>query len=51
VSKKEFAITKNKVEDFCRGVGPVLQKKLEERASQSKNWVMEINSDCKYSIL
>ena len=40
MSEKEFALTKTKVEDFCRGVGPVLQKKLEERASQSKNWVI-----------
>ena len=39
VSEKEFAVTKNKVEDFCRGVGPVLQEKLEDRASQSKNWL------------
>ena len=40
MSEKEFAITKNKVKDFCTGVGPVLQGKLEDRASQSKNWVM-----------
>jgi hypothetical protein len=39
VSEKEFAVTKTKVQDFCRGVGPILQTKLEERASQSKNWV------------
>ena len=39
VSEKEFAITKNKVKDFCRSVGPVLQEKLKDRASQSKNWL------------
>lgn len=40
VSDEEFAITKTKVQDFCSGIGPVLQKKLEKRAANSKNWVI-----------
>ncbi|XP_028393021.1 peroxisomal carnitine O-octanoyltransferase-like [Dendronephthya gigantea] len=39
VSDEEFAITKTKVQDFCCGIGPVLQSKLEKRASHSKNWL------------
>ena len=46
----EYAQTKRVVADFMKpgGVGEQLQRKLEEKASKSDNWLAEWWDDCAY---
>ena len=46
----EYAQTKRVVADFMKpgGIGEQLQKKLEQKASKSNNWLAEWWDDCAY---
>ncbi|GAB6033304.1 hypothetical protein CHUAL_013075 [Chamberlinius hualienensis] len=38
-NEKDYAATKKLVEEFRNGIGPQLQRKLEERAKNMRNWL------------